>query len=121
MVKVKGVTFKTVCRLATALPGVEVSTSYGTAALKADGKFLARLKEDGETLVLRMDIVSRDLLLRAEPKLFYITDHYRDYPTVLIRLPQVTPARMTELLEDAWRLVAPRKRIVAYDAARSAK
>jgi hypothetical protein len=121
MVKAKGLTFKDVARLATAFPGVTEGTSYGTQALKADGKFLARLKEDGESLVLRMDIVSRDFLLRAEPRLFYITDHYRDYPAVLVHLPQVTTARMRELLEDAWRLVATRKRIVAYDAALNAK
>lgn len=118
MVKAKGLTFKDVCRLAASFPGVKESTSYGTQALKVDGKLIARLKEDGETLVLRMDIVSRDLLLRAEPKRFYLTDHYRDYGYILVRLPQVTSTRMTDLLEDAWRLVAPRKRITAYDAKR---
>ncbi|HTE47575.1 MAG TPA: hypothetical protein VK636_20195, partial [Gemmatimonadaceae bacterium] len=70
---------------------------------------------------LKMDIVSRDLLLRAEPKLFYLTDHYRDYGYVLLRLPQVTSTRMAELLEDAWRMAAPRTRIVAYDEGRTSK
>ena len=107
----KGVTFDDVAAIGTRLPGVETSKSYGTAALKVDGKFMARLKEDGETLVVRMDIVSRDLVLKAQPKIFFITDHYRDYPTVLVRLSEVKRDQLGELLEDAWRLVASKKRI----------
>ena len=104
-----GVTFADVSRFGTALPGVVESTSYGTPALKVDGKLLVRLKEDGETLVLRMDFVNRDLLLRAEPDLFFLTDHYLNYPSILLRLPWVSKSRLAELLEDAWRLVAPRR------------
>jgi hypothetical protein len=105
----RGVSFPEVSELARALPGVIESTSYGTSALKVDGKLLARLKEDGETLVLRMDFVNRDLLLRAETDLFFLTDHYLNYPSILLRLKEVTRKRMAELLEDAWRLVAPRR------------
>jgi hypothetical protein len=103
------VSFREVSKLGRALPGVVESTSYGTPALKVDGKLLARLKEDGETLVLRMDFVNRDLLLRAEPDLFFLTDHYLNYTSILLRLPRVTPKRLAELLEDAWRLVAPQR------------
>lgn len=106
-----GVTFTDVSKLGRALPGVVESTSYGTPALKVDGKLLVRLKEDRETLVLRMDFVNRDLLLRAEPDLFFLTDHYLNYPSVLLRLNRVTRVRLEELLEDAWRLVAPRGRV----------
>ena len=114
-----GVTFTEVSKLGRALPGVAESTSYGTPALKVDGKLLVRLKEDGETLVLRMDFVNRDLLLRAEPDLFFLTDHYLNYPSILLRLNRVTSARLAELLEDAWRLVAQRRRLGAPDKVRS--
>jgi hypothetical protein len=67
----RGVSFPEVTELTKALPGVIESTSYGTPALKVDGKLLARLKEDGETVVLRMDFVNWDLLLRAEPDIFF--------------------------------------------------
>ncbi|HEY9228119.1 MAG TPA: MmcQ/YjbR family DNA-binding protein [Gemmatimonadaceae bacterium] len=109
--RAKGLSFDDVCKLGLALPGTARSTSYGTAALKVDGKLFARLKEDGETLVLKMDIVSRDMVLSAQPRIFYITDHYRDYPYVLVRLGEVTTKQMEELLEDSWRLAAPKKRL----------
>jgi hypothetical protein len=103
------VSFADVSKLGTALPGVIESTSYGTPALKVGGKLLVRLKEDGETLVLRMDFVNRDLLLRAEPDLFFLTDHYLNYPSILLRLTRVSRPRLKELLEDSWRLVMKEK------------
>jgi len=116
----KGLSFDAVRRLARALPGVEESTSYGTRSLKTDGMLFARLREDGETLALRMDITSRDLLLKAEPELFYITDHYREYPWILVRLPRVGTQRMAELLEDAWRLAASRRSVASFDKRKAA-
>jgi hypothetical protein len=103
------VSFEDVSKLGRALPGVIESTSYGTPALKVGGKLLVRLKEDGETLVLRMDFVNRDLLLRAEPDLFFLTDHYLNYPSILLRLTRVSRPRLKELLEDSWRLVTKEK------------
>jgi hypothetical protein len=104
------VSFAEVSEFARTLPGVTESTSYGTPALKVKGKLFARLKEDGETLVLRMDFVNRDLLLNAEPNLFFLTDHYVGYPWILLRLTRVTPKRLRELLEDACLLAAPKKK-----------
>lgn len=104
-----GVTFDTVRRFGLALPETEASTSYGTPALKVRGKLFARLREDGDSLVLRSDLVERDLLLAANPKVFYITEHYREYPWVLVRLSSVEPDELQELLRDAWSRVAPKR------------
>ena len=109
------VTYDTVCELAQRLPEVEESTSYGTPALKVRGKMFVRLKEDGDTIVLRSDSFEREHLLASAPQTFFITDHYRDYPWVLVRLSTVDAAQLGELLEDAWRRVAPRKLIAARD------
>jgi hypothetical protein len=106
------VTFETVRQIALALPGVEEGTSYGTPAFRVGKKFLARLREDGETLVVRIDLDEREILMAAHPDVYYITDHYRGYPAVLVRLPAVAPEDLRERLEEAWRHVAP-KRLVA--------
>jgi len=100
------------------LPEVEISKSYGTPALKVRKKLLARLKEDGETLVLRTDLVSRQILTQADPDTFFFTDHYRDYPLVLVRLAKVSRAALPDLLERAWRQVAPEKLIARFDEGR---
>ena len=102
-----GVTFGTVCELATALPGVEEAMSWGTPGLKLRGRFLARLKEDGESLVLRMGFERRDQLIQGSPETFYITDHYVGYPAVLVRLRAVRKSVLRTLLSEAWSEVAP--------------
>ena len=110
-----GVTFVQLSAAAVKLPGVEISKSYGTPALKVHGKTLARLKEDGETLVLRTDFVSRQILTQADPDTFFFTDHYRDYPLVLVRLARLDASALPDLLERAWRQVAPKKLVDALD------
>jgi hypothetical protein len=54
------ISYKDVCRLALALPGVSEGHAYGGPSLHVGRKFLARLKEDGETLVLKIDPSRRD-------------------------------------------------------------
>lgn len=101
--------FDDVVALARALPGVEVGTSYGTPALKVNGKLMARLWEDGTTLVLKVPFVVRDHLLASAPATFFVTDHYRGYPIVLVHLDAVDAATLGPLLEEAWRQVATKR------------
>jgi len=103
------VIFETVREIALALPEVEEGPCYGTPGFRVRGKLFARIREDGETLVLKIDLDARELLLAADPEVFFLTDHYRGYPYVLVRLPAVDPEQLRELLEDAWRLSAPKR------------
>ena len=57
-------------------------------------------------------------IMAADPEVFYITDHYADYPMVLINLSKIRWEAMPGLLEQAWRMVAPRTLIKSYDAER---
>jgi hypothetical protein len=107
-----------VCRLAKAFPEVTEGTSYGTPSLKAKGRFMARLKEDGETLAIRATFADRDALLQLDPDVFYLTDHYLNYEAVLVRLPKVRHDVLARVVENAWRMLAPKKRVAAHDAAR---
>ena len=112
------VTYDTVKRLGARFPEVEEETSWGTPALKVRGKLMVRLREDGETLVVRTDFVNRDLLLRTFPDTVFLTDHYRNYPYLLVHLPRVKEAQLGELLEDAWRLLAPKRLVAQFDGKR---
>ena len=110
-------TFDDVCAVALAWPGVERSTSYGTPSLKVKGKLLTRLREDGETLVvLGVGFDEREMLMEAEPAVFHITPHYRDWPTVLMRLPRADPRAVEALLLRRWRAVAPKRLVREFDA-----
>ena len=104
----RGTTWSKLCKLALKLPGVTEGTSYGTPALHVRKKFLARLKEDGESVAIKIDFSDRDVLLELDPAAFYLTDHYRPYPAMLVRLRQVRRDLLEQLLEQAWRLQAPK-------------
>ena len=98
-----------VVSLGSALPGVEESTWFRTPALKVRGKSFCRMKEDGETLVIQViDLEDKEALLRSDPEVFFTTPHYDGYAYVLVRLDRVGREQLAELVEDAWRLRAPK-------------
>ena len=111
-------TFDDVFAMCASLPGIEESTSYGTRAIKVKGKLIVRLKEDNESIVLKMSFVVRDILLHEQPDTFYVTDHYKDWPMVLVRLKAAKKKQLAELVESAWRENAPAKLLREYDAQR---
>jgi len=112
-----GVNFQSFAAAARKLPEVEISTSYGTPALKVRGKLIARLHQDGDAVVLRTSILDRQILMQADPDTFFITEHYQNYPLVLVRLATVAKAALPELTERAWRQVAPPALVARFDAA----
>ena len=97
---------ETLRRIALSFPGVEEGTSYGTLAYRVNKKFLCRMKEDGESLAIRMDFAEREMLIEGEPATFYITDHYRNYEMVLVHLSKVHPEELKRIFANAWRKYA---------------
>ena len=107
-------TFEDVRNIALLWPEVEDGTSYGTPALKVRKKLLARLKEDGDSLVMPgVPFEERDMLVESQPRVFYFTDHYRDYPMVLIRLSKAKRATVEPLLRRQWQALASKKAIIS--------
>ena len=108
-----------VLTIGSRFPGVEESTSYGTPALKVRGKLMCRMRTDPDALVVRViDMGEREALLQGEPEAFFTVPHYDGHPYVLARLEAVDPEQLTELLEDVWRLRAPKKLVASYGAER---
>ncbi len=95
--------FDAVRRIAHTLDGVEDGTSYGTAALKVRGDLFIRLREDGDTLVLRCPTEQRDALIAEDPDTFFLTDHYVNYPWVLARMSSINPAALRDVVIMAHR------------------
>ena len=96
--------FEDALRIASSIGKVERSTSYGTPAIKLGGKLVARLKEDGDSLVVGTTFDERAEMMAAEPDTYYITDHYLNYPWILVRLSRVHPDALRDLLGRALKL-----------------
>ena len=106
-----------VVAIGTRFPEVEEGTCFGTPALRVRGKFMCRLRTDPDALVVRViDVADAQALLLGQPDVFFSTPHYAGHAYVLVRLDVVTREALTELLEDAWRLRAPKRVLAAYDA-----
>lgn len=112
--KTTPVTFEAARLIALALPGVVEGTSYGTPAFRVQGKFLARLREDGESLAVKIGFDEREILMKIDPETFFITDHYLGYPTILVRLSRVHPDDLRMVLEQAWKRIAPKRLLAAH-------
>jgi len=106
------VTYDVVRGIALTFPNVEESTSYGTPALKVKGKLFVRWRneEDTDTIVLKMPLDQREELMAADPETYFITDHYRNYPWVLVRLSKLHPDALHELLRIGYSNALPAKR-----------
>jgi len=102
-------TFDTVRELGLALPDVVAGTAYGAPALKLSGQLLACVptnkSAEANSIVVRIDLEQRAELLRQDPNVYYITDHYAPHPTVLVRLSKIARGDLSELLRDAHRFI----------------
>jgi hypothetical protein len=74
------------------------------------GKLLSRWRTEEEgALAIRCDFLDRQILLQADPRVYFVTDHYLNYPMVLVRLEKIGARALEDLTQRAWRLVAPNK------------
>jgi hypothetical protein len=109
MAKRTGMTFEDFSAMALALPGVEARTTFGTPGFFVKKKFLARLREEDVLVLTPVEDDEQQFLMETQPRAFFLTDHYRGHPTILIRLSKADRGQVQELLEQAWRRKAPKR------------
>ena len=96
-------------------PGLVEGTSYGTPGLKVRGKFLARLREP-DVLVMTCDFNEKEILMQMAPEVYFQTDHYKNWPGILIRVSKIDPEQLKLHIEKAWRTLATQKMIAEYES-----
>jgi hypothetical protein len=109
----KKIDFEVVRKMALALPNVEQGTVHGAPALKVRGKLLCcpalHSSAERETLAIRMDRAERAKLIEGNPSVYYVSDHYLNYATVLVRLPRIDLNSLKRLLGVSWSFVTGSK------------
>lgn len=112
------INFETIRRLADEFPGMREGTSYGTPAMKVGKKLVLREHQDEDAIVLMLaSLEDQQGLIVQDPGTFYLTDHYRGYPAVLVRTT-IGETTMRELMGAAWRRLAGRREIAEYEKGR---
>jgi hypothetical protein len=107
--------FEIVRTVGLALPDVEATTRYdGSPVLKRGGSFMAGLathpSAEPDTLVVRAGFEEREWLMEDAPETYYLTDYYRSYPLVLVRLSRIDRDALRDLLSVSWRLTSAKVR-----------
>jgi hypothetical protein len=105
----KKIDFEVVREIALALPQVEQSTIHGAPSLKVRGKLFCcpalHSSAEPDTLAIRLDHAERAKLIEANPRVYYVTDHYLNYATVLVRLSRIDRNSLKNLLGIAWKFL----------------
>lgn len=105
-----GVTLDDVRRIALSLPETVEKPSYGTPGFRVKDRLFARIREEGDVVVLWCaDLAEKEALIASEPDKFFTTPHYDGHALVLVHFEAVEIDELTELLTDSWRTRAPRK------------
>ena len=103
----RGVTVSNARRLLLSLADVTEGRSYGYPSFLLNGRFLARFRDDDTVLVLVLaSIDNRDVLMQMDPDAFFFTDHYRNYPAVLIRLAAIPRGLFADVVKESWKHIA---------------
>jgi hypothetical protein len=110
--------FERVKRVGLTLPDVEATTKYdGSPVLRVRGAFMAGLathpSAEPGTLVVRVGVEEREWLLEDAPETYYVTDYYRRYPIVLVRLSRIDRDALRDVLSVSRRLTIPKGRTPA--------
>lgn len=113
------ITLDDIRRYATAFPEVEETTHFRLPTFKVKGKPFAGVEKGGRTAVVSVGQEEAAAAVAADPETF--EEVWRKAATQIfvglrVELARVSPERLQELVEQAWRNKAPKRVIAAYDA-----
>ena len=101
--------FKTVRDMASKLPDVKVTESQRGLGLKVRGKLMActatHKSAEPNTLMVRVSVAEREKRIAQDPEVYYLTDHYRNYPALLVRLSKIDRKSLENLLGYSWQFI----------------
>lgn len=95
-------TYDECAALALALPDVEEKVGRHEIDLVRKGRHIARLRDKGTTLAIRVPWELHDELLDPEGTKFFKTDHYRRYPYVLIKVDDLDAQTANRVLTESY-------------------
>jgi hypothetical protein len=100
-------------RVALSFPETTEGSHMGQADFRVRGKIFGTLTDEERRAAMRCDAESLHLLVHRDPETF--RDAWRGR-WLGIRLASADEREVRHLLEDAWRLVAPKRLVAEYDA-----
>lgn len=91
-----------VVAFALALPGTEMAPFYGTPCPKVNGKAFVSPGRENDSFHVPCPHEEKEILLETDPATFWQTDHYRDWPGLLVRYASLDSERVARTIRRAW-------------------
>ncbi len=79
-------------------------------------KIFAILSEDGSSVRLKATREAQAALVGSEPETFFVPAYVGRHGWVGVHLGRVDAEELSELVEEAWRLTAPKRMVAEFDA-----
>jgi hypothetical protein len=99
-------TFDSVRKVLSSFEEVDEKAIHGSPALYVRGKLMVcpaiHKSAEPNSIVVSASTEKRSSLLKADPRVYYITEHYAKYSNVLVRLDRINDKALRELLINSW-------------------
>jgi len=76
----------------------------------------ARVPNPSVVVIRVADDAEKQALLAEDEEKFFTEPHYNGFPAVLVRLSAIDAGELEELIIDAWRCMAPKALVAAFEA-----
>jgi hypothetical protein len=102
-------------RLALSFPEAEERETWGHPTFRVRGKMFMTMATDGTSATVKATREAQAALVGSEPETFSVPAYVGQHGWVGIALDRVDPEELAELVEEAWRMTAPKRLVRAFE------
>lgn len=121
-------------QIALSLPGVEEGagmggnqTAFSVPGKQRKGGFAwvwmervepkkPRVPNEKVIAIRTRSLEDKETWIATDPEKFFTEPHYNGYPAVLVRLANIDPVELEEVLTEGWRCQAPKELLKDFDS-----
>ena len=112
--------YRTVCKLAMALPEAEERPTWETITFRVRNRIFAMFGDDRKAIWVKSVHDEQRALIAEDPDTFFSPPYVGPSGWVGVRFRSADRDELNELLIEAWRLTAPKRLVTAFDQGREA-
>jgi hypothetical protein len=102
-------------RLALGFPEVVEKETWGHPTFRVREKMFMSMDTEGTSVTVKAPKEAQAALVGSEPGTFSVPAYVGQHGWVAVRLDRVDPEELAELIDEAWRMTAPKRLVKAFD------
>jgi hypothetical protein len=104
-------------RLALGFPEAVENETWGHPTFRVRDKMFMAMDGEGMSVTVKAPKEAQAALVGSEPETFSVPAYVGRHGWVAVRLDRVEADELAELIDEAWRMTAPKRLVKAFDAA----